>query len=97
MKLYTTSEFISNDISFEKNKNKKNLTTKMKLYTTSEFISNDISFEKKYLTTKMKLYTTIEFISNDISYAPKSIIILLYYLNKNKTANCESLAYSIIR
>ena len=44
MKLYTTSEFISNDISFEK---KKNLTTKIKLYTTSEFISNDISFEKK--------------------------------------------------
>ena len=33
MKLYTTSEFISNDISFEK----QNLTTKMKLYTTGEF------------------------------------------------------------
>ena len=32
-KLYTTSEFISNDISFEK----KNLTAKIKLYTTSEF------------------------------------------------------------
>ena len=48
MKLYTTSEFIFNDTSFEKkNKNKKNLTTKMKLYRTSEFISNDISFEKK--------------------------------------------------
>ena len=31
----------------------------------------------------MKLYTTSEFISNDISFAPKSIIILLYYLNKN--------------
>ena len=43
MKLYTTSEFISSDISFEK----KNLTTKMKLYTTSEFIRNDTSFEKK--------------------------------------------------
>ena len=43
MKLYTTSEFISSDISFEK----KNLTTKMKLYPTSEFISNDISFAPK--------------------------------------------------
>ena len=32
LKLYTTSEFISNDISFEK----KNLIIKMKLYTTSE-------------------------------------------------------------
>ena len=42
MKLYTTSEFISNDISFEK----KNLTTKMRLYTTSEYMNNDISFEK---------------------------------------------------
>ena len=49
MKLYTTSEFISNsnDTSFEKNKiNKKNLTTKIKLYTTS----NDISFEKNLTT-----------------------------------------------
>ena len=43
MKLHTTSEFISNDISFEK----KISTTKIKLYTTSEFISNNISFEKK--------------------------------------------------
>ena len=43
MKLYTTSEFISSDILFEK----KNLTTKMKLYTTSEFMSNDISFASK--------------------------------------------------
>ena len=42
MKLYTTSEFISSDISFEK----KILTTKMKLYTTGEFINNDILFEK---------------------------------------------------
>ena len=32
MRLYTTSEFISNEISFEK---KNNHTTKMKLYTTS--------------------------------------------------------------
>ena len=46
MKLYTTSEFISNDASFEK-KIKKNLTTEIKLYTTSEFIRNDTSFEKK--------------------------------------------------
>ena len=46
MKLYTTSEFISNDILFEKKK-KKSLTAKIKLYTTSEFISNDISSEKK--------------------------------------------------
>ena len=45
MKLYTTSEFISSDISFEK----KNLTTNMKLYPTSEFISNDISFAPKYI------------------------------------------------
>ena len=35
MKLYTTSEIISIDISFEQ-KIKKNLTPKMKLYTTSE-------------------------------------------------------------
>ena len=34
MKLYTTGEFISNGISFEK-KSKNNLTTKMKLYTTT--------------------------------------------------------------
>ena len=34
MRLYTTSEFISNEILFEK---KKNLTTKLKLYTTSKF------------------------------------------------------------
>ena len=59
MKLYATSEFISNNISFKKNKIKKNLTTKMKLYTTSKLLSNDISF------------------------APKSIIVLLHYLNKN--------------
>ena len=50
MKFYTASEFISNDTSFEKKINKKNLTTKIKLYTTNEFISNDISF-KKNLTT----------------------------------------------
>ena len=31
----------------------------------------------------MRLYTTSEYINNDISLAPKSIIILLYYLNKN--------------
>ena len=57
----------------------------MKLYTTSEFISCDISFFKKIknLTTKIKLYITSEFISNDISFAPKSIIILLYYLAQN--------------
>ena len=42
MKRHTTSEFISNDTSFEKN-----LTIKMKLYTTSEFISNEILFDKK--------------------------------------------------
>ena len=52
MKLYTTSEFISSDISFEKQKNKKqnkkkNLTRKMKLYITREFISNDTSFAPK--------------------------------------------------
>ena len=46
MKLYTTSEFISNDISFEKN-NKKKLTTKMKFYTTSAHMSTDTTFEKK--------------------------------------------------
>ena len=34
MKLYTTSEFISNDILLKK---KKNITTIMKLYKTSEF------------------------------------------------------------
>ena len=45
MKLYTTSEVISNGISFEKNK--KNITAIMTLYTASEFISNDISFGKK--------------------------------------------------
>ena len=44
IKLCTTGEFISNDISFEK---KNNFTTKIKLYTTGEFISNDISFDKK--------------------------------------------------
>ena len=43
MKFYTTSEFISNDISFEK----KSLTTKIKRYTTGEFLSNEILFEKK--------------------------------------------------
>ena len=48
MKLYTTSEFISNDISFEKKINKKNnLITKMGLYTTSDYMSTDTSFEKK--------------------------------------------------
>ena len=31
----------------------------------------------------MKLYTTSEFISSDILFAPKPIITLLYYLNKN--------------
>ena len=46
MKFYTTSELISNDISFEKKSKKNNLTTKMKLYRTGELISNDISFEK---------------------------------------------------
>ena len=35
MKLYTTGEFTSNDISSEKKKN--SLTKKMKLYTTGEF------------------------------------------------------------
>ena len=45
MKLYTTSEFISNDTSFQKKK--KILTTKMKLYTAREFVSNDISFAQK--------------------------------------------------
>ena len=45
MEIYTTSEFISNDISFEKNK-KSNLATKMKLYTTSEYMSTDTSFEE---------------------------------------------------
>ena len=39
MKLYTTGEFISNDISFEK-KSKNNLTRKMKL-------NCGVSFEKK--------------------------------------------------
>ena len=68
MKLYTTSEFISSDISFEKKNNKKNLTTKIKLYTTSEFISSDISFEKINSHYKMKLYRTSEFISNDILF-----------------------------
>ena len=34
MKLCTTGEFISNDISFEKKKN--NLNTKMKFYTTGK-------------------------------------------------------------
>ena len=47
-KFYTTSEFISSGISFEKIL--KNFTTKMKLHATSEFISNDTSFEK-VLTT----------------------------------------------
>ena len=72
---------MSIETSFEKNK--KILTTKKKLYTTSEFISNEISFEKKNLTRKIKLYTTSEFISNDISFALKSVIIVLYYLDKN--------------
>ena len=35
MKLYTTSEYMNNDISFEKNK-KINLTAKINLYTTGE-------------------------------------------------------------
>ena len=35
MKLYTTSEYMNNEISFEKKKN--NVTTKMKLCATSEF------------------------------------------------------------
>ena len=48
MKLYTTSEFISSDISFEKIK--KNITTKMKIYTTREFISNNTAFEKNLIT-----------------------------------------------
>ena len=60
MKLYTTSEFISNDILFEK-KVKKWSHYEKKLYTTSEFISTYTSFEnKKNLSTKMKLYTTSE-------------------------------------
>ena len=46
MKLYTTSELISNDISFEKKKKKNNLSRKLKLYTTSEYMNNDISYEK---------------------------------------------------
>ena len=46
MKIYTTSEFISSGISFEK----KNLTTKMKLYTTSEYMSTDTSFVPKSIT-----------------------------------------------
>ena len=37
MNLYTTSEFMSADVSFEKKKQKNNLTTKMKLNTTTEF------------------------------------------------------------
>ena len=50
MKLYTTSEFISSDISFEKKL--KNLATKTKLYMTSEFISNEKKFHlKKNLAT----------------------------------------------
>ena len=53
MRLYTTSAFISNKISFKKN----NLITKIKLYTTNEYMS---IFEKKNLTTKMKLCTTSE-------------------------------------
>ena len=57
----------------------------MTLYTTREFISSDISFEikKKNLPTKMKLYTTSEYMIIDTSFAPKSIIILLYYLTQN--------------
>ena len=47
MKLYTTSELISNDISFEKKNEKNNLTTKMKLFTTSKYMSADTSFENK--------------------------------------------------
>ena len=45
MKLYPTSEFISSDISFEKNK--KHLTAKIKLCITSEFICNDTTSEKE--------------------------------------------------
>ena len=56
MKLYTTSEHMRTEISFEK-KNQKNLITKMKFYTTSEYMTTDTLFEKKILTTKMKLYT----------------------------------------
>ena len=56
MKLYTSSEYMITDTSFEKKiKTKKSSPQKMKLYRTSEFINNDISFEKKNLTTKMKL------------------------------------------
>ena len=36
MKLYTTSEYMNNDISFEE-KEKNNLTTGVNLYTTGEF------------------------------------------------------------
>ena len=55
MRLYTTGEFISNDILFEK-KAKNNRTTKMKLYTTGKFISNDISFEKKNIYIYIYIY-----------------------------------------
>ena len=51
MKFYTTSEYMNNDISFEK---KKNLTPKMKLYTTSEYMNNEISFEKKKIMSLQK-------------------------------------------
>ena len=47
IKLYTPSEFISSDISFDKIEKSH---YKMKLYRTSEFISNDISFEKTLTT-----------------------------------------------
>ena len=46
MRLYTTREYMTSNISFEK----KNLTTKIRLYITSEYMSSDISFEK-HLTT----------------------------------------------
>ena len=47
MKVYTTSGFISSDISFEKKKN--NFITKMKIYTTSEYMGIDASFAPKFI------------------------------------------------
>ena len=45
MKLYATSEYMSSEISFEKNEKIISLQ-KMKLYTTSEYMSSRISMEK---------------------------------------------------
>ena len=50
MKLYTATEYMSTDISFEK-KSKTNLTTKIKIYIIREYMSTNTSFEKKISPT----------------------------------------------